>query len=135
MNTGSVDTTYARPSAQAAQAFQVFSSSRRGANPLGTLAATRSPNQAPTNGVAPSAATTARIRVPVVDEKSNSPPVSDGSAANDVGTFIPKARSTNLRAPASRPRSSTARAYSASASARNPGSLNSRPDRSSSTPR
>ena len=82
MNTGSVDTTYARPSAHAAQAFQVFSSWRRGVKPLGTLAATRSRSQAPTNGVAPSAATTARIRVPVVDEKSNRPPVTDDSASN-----------------------------------------------------
>ena len=104
-------------------------------NPVGTLAATRSRSHAPTNGVGPSAAMTARIRVAVVDEKSNRPPAAAGSSANGVGTFIPNARSTNLRAPASRPRSSTARAYSASANARNPGSLNSRPDRSSSAPR
>src|SRR5262252_1692773 len=108
MNTGSVDTTYDRPTAHAAHAFQVFSSSRRDTNPLGTLAATRSRSQAPTNGVGPSAATTAMMRVAVVDEKSNRPPDADGSAENDVGAFIPNARSTNLRAPASRPRSSMA---------------------------
>ena len=78
---------------------------------------------------------TARMRVAVVDEKSNRPPAAAGSPANDVGACMPNARSTNLRALASRPRSSTARAYSASAKARNPGSLNSRPDRASSAPR
>jgi len=55
-NTGSVEVTYARPSAQAAQAFQVFSSNRRGTNDGGTIAATRSRSQAPRNGVVPSAA-------------------------------------------------------------------------------
>ena len=48
---------------------------------------------------------------------------------------MPNARSTNFRPLARSPRSSSARAYSMSASARNPGSRNSRPDRSSRTPR
>src|SRR3954471_23209830 len=103
MNIGSVDTTYARPSAQAAHAFQVFSSSRRGKNPFGTVAATRSRSHAPTKGVGPSAAMTARILVAVVDEKSNRPPLAAASPAKVVATFTPKARSTNLRAPARRP--------------------------------
>ncbi len=79
-------------------------------NARGAPAATRSRSQAPTNGVFPSAAITARIRVAVVDEKSNRPPRAAGSLANGAGAFMPNARSTNLRPLASRPRSSTARA-------------------------
>jgi len=80
----------------------------RSTNVAGASGATRSRSHAPTKGVAPSAAMTDSTRVPVVDEKSNRP-LARGRLLLEAGRlFHPKARSTNLRPAASRPRSSTA---------------------------